>query len=143
MLRSVHSQFSHTRILIFKFFLLLTPCLQVYKAQHRGGEMYAMKVISREKIGSIKLQENLDSEISIMRDYRHENIVQLYDHFVSRLLLLTPCHILPSPLTFVLSLPSLPLFCRPPHDTSISSWNIVLAVIYKNLLKRMRDSLRV
>jgi serine/threonine protein kinase len=42
-----------------------------------------MKVISREKIGSTKLQENLDSEISIMRDYRHENIVLLYDHFVS------------------------------------------------------------
>lgn len=45
-----------------------------------------MKVISREKIGSAKLQENLDSEISIMRDYKHENIVQLYEHFVSLLL---------------------------------------------------------
>lgn len=30
-----------------------------------------------------KLQENLDTEISIMRDYNHENLVRLYDHFHS------------------------------------------------------------
>lgn len=47
-----------------------------------------MKVISRDKIGSTKLQENLNSEISIMRDYKHENIVQLYEHFVSLFILL-------------------------------------------------------
>jgi serine/threonine protein kinase len=96
--------------------------------------MYAMKVISREKIGSIKLQENLDSEISIMRDYRHENIVQLYDHFVSAPPLLFPDFVLRSFPT------CLSLSRRPPQDTSIWSWNIVLVAIYKNILKRMRDS---
>ncbi len=48
----------------------------------KSGDTFAMKVISREKIGSPKLQQNLDSEISIMRDYKHDNIVQLYEHFV-------------------------------------------------------------
>ena len=57
--------------------------IQVYKATNNTtGELYAVKVISREKLGSVKLQENLDNEISIMRDYSHINIVRLFDHFV-------------------------------------------------------------
>mmetsp|Transcript_2785 Transcript_2785/g.4197 ORF Transcript_2785/g.4197 Transcript_2785/m.4197 type:complete len:808 (-) Transcript_2785:541-2964(-) len=56
----------------------------VYKATNNTtGELYAVKVISREKLGSVKLQENLDNEISIMRDYSHINIVRLFDHFTS------------------------------------------------------------
>ena len=58
--------------------------LQVYRGVHtKTNANYAVKVIAKEKLGSIKLQENLDSEISIMRDYVHRNVVQLYDHFVS------------------------------------------------------------
>ena len=55
----------------------------MYKGVHNtSGETYAVKVIAKAKLGSAKLQENLDSEISIMRDYVHRNIVQLHDHFV-------------------------------------------------------------
>lgn len=36
-----------------------------------------------EKVGDPKLMENLEQEISIMRDYLHPNIVQLYEHFSS------------------------------------------------------------
>lgn len=43
----------------------------------------AVKVIARDKIGHPKLQENLLTEISILRDYNHINIVRLYDHFNS------------------------------------------------------------
>ena len=58
--------------------------MQVYKGIHnKTGGHYAVKVIARDKLGSAKLQENLDSEISIMRDYVHRNVVQLHDHFVS------------------------------------------------------------
>jgi serine/threonine protein kinase len=100
--------------------------------------MYAMKVISREKIGSIKLQENLDSEISIMRDYRHENIVQLYDHFVSHM------SISPFPQSWTVFLfLSHSLFPRPLPGTSILSWNTVLEEIYKNILRKMRGSVNL
>jgi serine/threonine-protein kinase ULK2 len=36
-----------------------------------------------EKVGDPKLMENLEQEISIMRDYLHPNIVQLFEHFSS------------------------------------------------------------
>mmetsp|Transcript_12369 Transcript_12369/g.18759 ORF Transcript_12369/g.18759 Transcript_12369/m.18759 type:complete len:905 (+) Transcript_12369:100-2814(+) len=56
----------------------------VYKAIHNKTNVeYAIKVISREKIESIKLQENLNSEITIMRDYNHMNIIHLYECFTS------------------------------------------------------------
>ena len=37
-----------------------------------------------EKVGDPKLMENLEQEIAIMRDYLHENIVQLFEHFSSQ-----------------------------------------------------------
>ena len=39
--------------------------------------------LSTGKVGDPKLMENLEQEISIMRDYLHPNIVQLYEHFSS------------------------------------------------------------
>ena len=57
---------------------------QVYKCVNlKSRECFAIKAISREKIGDPKLMENLEQEISIMRDYHHENIVQLFEHFSS------------------------------------------------------------
>lgn len=57
---------------------------KVYRGRDGNtGEEYALKVISKDKLGDPRLQDNLDSEISIMRDYLHENIVRLYDHFNS------------------------------------------------------------
>jgi len=57
----------------------------VYKAHHKsnGGD-YAVKVISREKIGSAKLQMNLEQEISIMKEINHENVVRLFGTFTSK-----------------------------------------------------------
>ena len=65
--------------------IFISDCfLKVYKAIHNKTNVeYAIKVISREKIESIKLQENLNSEITIMRDYNHMNIIHLYECFVS------------------------------------------------------------
>jgi serine/threonine protein kinase len=59
----------------------------VYYAEHRlDGNRYAIKVISKEKIHDVKnprLQENLETEILIMRDYKHDNIVGLFETFQS------------------------------------------------------------
>jgi serine/threonine protein kinase len=57
--------------------------LQVFKALHKPSrEEFAIKVIERRKL-TPKLQENLESEIKIMRDHHHPNIVQLFDILVS------------------------------------------------------------
>jgi len=57
---------------------------QVYKCMHsKTKDVYAIKAISKEKVGDTKLMENLEQEISIMRDYLHPNIVQLFEHFSS------------------------------------------------------------
>ena len=56
---------------------------QVYLANKaESGETFAIKAIARSKLGDIKIQENLDSEITIMRDYIHPNIVRLFEHYV-------------------------------------------------------------
>ena len=57
----------------------------VYKAHHKvnGGD-YAVKVISRQRIGSEKLQRNLEQEISIMKEITNENVVRLYGTFTSK-----------------------------------------------------------
>jgi serine/threonine-protein kinase ULK/ATG1 len=49
----------------------------------RSNQDVAVKVIARDKIQHTKLQENLQSEIAILRDYNHPNIVRLCDHFNS------------------------------------------------------------
>ena len=61
----------------------------VYRAtSNTNGEEYAVKVISIEKLGTDpRLHQNLTSEIEIMRDYNHEGICRLYEHFS------TPKHI--------------------------------------------------
>lgn len=57
---------------------------EVFKAVHiKTGEVVAVKVISKEKLGSQKLQENLDREISIMKNFTHPNVVRLLDNFSS------------------------------------------------------------
>jgi serine/threonine-protein kinase ULK/ATG1 len=57
----------------------------VYKGYHKvnGGD-YAVKVISRQRIGNEKLQRNLEQEISIMKDISHENVVRLFGTFTSK-----------------------------------------------------------
>ncbi|CAN0039548.1 unnamed protein product, partial [Phaeothamnion confervicola] len=51
----------------------------VFRAHHKGrGEEVAIKAIRRERLNR-KLQENLECEISILRNFRHPNIVELYD----------------------------------------------------------------
>lgn len=57
----------------------------VYQAHHKSnGGNYAVKVISREKIGSAKLQTNLEQEIAIMKEINHENVVRLFGTFTSK-----------------------------------------------------------
>ncbi|CAM9697179.1 unnamed protein product [Scytosiphon promiscuus] len=46
--------------------------------QRETGREFAMKAISRARVQG-KLQENLESEISILKSFRHGNIVELYD----------------------------------------------------------------
>ena len=56
---------------------------QVYLAtKAESGETFAIKAIARNKLVDVKIQENLDSEIMIMRDYIHPNIVRLFEHYV-------------------------------------------------------------
>ena len=57
---------------------------EVYKGiDLRNQNHVALKVISRSKIGHPKLEENLQSEINILRNFNHPNIVRLFDHFNS------------------------------------------------------------
>ena len=51
----------------------------VYKAHHRTSHVIvAIKCIQIEKL-TLKLQENLTSEISIMQKINHPNIIKLYE----------------------------------------------------------------
>jgi len=51
----------------------------VYRAVHvETSEEAAIKDISQERL-TLKLQENLESEISILKNHAHRNIVSLYD----------------------------------------------------------------
>ena len=51
---------------------------QVYGAVHDGtGEEVAVKAIAARKLNA-KLRENLECEIKILKDFKHENIVGLY-----------------------------------------------------------------
>jgi len=51
----------------------------VYRAVHvQTNQEAAIKHISQERL-TVKLQENLESEISILKNHAHRNIVRLYD----------------------------------------------------------------
>lgn len=51
----------------------------VYKGHHRSTHLpVAIKAINRERLNK-KLQENLESEIAIMRNMNHPNIVRLFE----------------------------------------------------------------
>lgn len=53
--------------------------MQVYKGHHRvSGQVVAIKAIALGRMDK-KAQENLESEISIMREVRHTNIVRLFE----------------------------------------------------------------
>ena len=58
---------------------------QVFKGIHKvTGELYAVKVIAKEKLGNDeRLYTNLESEILIMRDYIHVNVVRLFENMTS------------------------------------------------------------
>lgn len=56
----------------------------VYKGIHKPtGRVYAIKAISKEILTEQKLIVGLESEIKIMREFAHENIVQLHEYFSS------------------------------------------------------------
>ena len=57
---------------------------KVYRGVHKKTHAeVAVKAISRERLNK-KLQENLESEISILRDVQHTNIVKLFEIKVRR-----------------------------------------------------------
>jgi serine/threonine-protein kinase ULK/ATG1 len=56
----------------------------VYKGVHKNtGIKYAIKTIFKENLSDPKLLMGLESEIKIMREFAHENIVKLYEYFSS------------------------------------------------------------
>ena len=67
-------------------FLIVVPRrVKVWLGQSRftPDEKVAIKIINCERLSG-KIRANLDSEISILRDYKHENIVQLLNVQVGR-----------------------------------------------------------
>ncbi|KAJ1431863.1 kinase-like domain-containing protein [Ochromonadaceae sp. CCMP2298] len=56
----------------------------VYKSYHKHtGHKFAIKTISKEILSEPKLLVGLESEIKIMREFVHENIVCLQEYFSS------------------------------------------------------------
>ncbi len=56
----------------------------VYKGTHKvTGQKYAIKTISKDILSEPKLLAGLESEIKIMREFVHENIVCLHEYFSS------------------------------------------------------------
>ncbi len=56
----------------------------VYKGVHKiTGLKYAIKTICKENLSDPKLLMGLESEIKIMREFFHENIVRLHEYFSS------------------------------------------------------------
>lgn len=56
----------------------------VYKGTHKvTGVKYAIKAISKDILSEPKLLAGLESEIKIMREFSHENIVGLHEYFSS------------------------------------------------------------
>lgn len=78
-----HVPSSRTRLWAHSHHMYLPPS-QVYRAVHvETNQEAAVKHISQEKL-TLKLQENLESEISILKNHSHRNIVRLYDIEVGR-----------------------------------------------------------
>jgi serine/threonine-protein kinase ULK/ATG1 len=81
--------FRKVRLVIFYIFVLLHNYLHLFISIHCSlrnpiNSILNLSSISNvEKVGDPKLMENLEQEISIMRDYLHPNIVQLFEHFSS------------------------------------------------------------
>lgn len=57
----------------------------VFKAVHKiSHEVFAIKMIAKEKLGNDqRLYANLESEIMIMRNYIHPNVVRLFENLTS------------------------------------------------------------
>ena len=56
----------------------------VYKGFHKvSGLKYAIKTIFKDNLSDPKLLMGLESEIKIMREFNHENIVRLHEYFSS------------------------------------------------------------
>jgi serine/threonine-protein kinase ULK/ATG1 len=56
----------------------------VYKGVHKiTGINYAIKTIFKENLSDPKLLMGLESEIKIMREFSHQNIVKLHEYFSS------------------------------------------------------------
>jgi serine/threonine protein kinase len=56
----------------------------VYRSTHKiTGEKYAIKVISKDILIEPKIQNGLESEIQIMKEFSHVNIVKLHEYFSS------------------------------------------------------------
>lgn len=55
---------------------------EVYKVRHKiSKELYAIKVVSKQKVVSTNLLPQLRREIRIMYSLNHPHIVKLYNHF--------------------------------------------------------------
>ncbi|XP_028764853.1 CBL-interacting serine/threonine-protein kinase 20-like [Neltuma alba] len=58
---------------------------KVYRARNlKTGKIVAMKVIDKEKVAKIGLNDQIEREISVMRMVKHPNIVQLYEVLASK-----------------------------------------------------------
>lgn len=56
----------------------------VYKGTHKvTGQKFAIKAISKDILSEPKLLAGLESEIKIMREFAHDNIVRLHEYFSS------------------------------------------------------------
>jgi serine/threonine-protein kinase ULK2 len=56
----------------------------VYQGVHKvTGNKYAIKTISKDILSEPKLLAGLESEIKIMREFNHTNIVRLHEYFSS------------------------------------------------------------
>lgn len=56
----------------------------VYRGIHKVSRMsYAIKTIFKENLSDPKLLMGLESEIKIMREFKHVNIVQMHEYFSS------------------------------------------------------------
>ena len=56
----------------------------VYKGFHKvTGIKYAIKTMSKENLTEPKLLFGLESEIKIMKEFEHINIVKLHEYFSS------------------------------------------------------------